>query len=260
MPPFRTLKVTGERVVTPNGGHNPTWQRHVAAYRVAAGIVGGAFALDLGCGIGHSHMLLGLPTIGLDIDHESLLSQGRAVVRSDMRALPFRAAALPAIVSVQSLEHVPDPERTVSEAGRALQTDGTAVFVTPNRLTFGLPNEIIDPWHYIEFDADQLRKLCEASFGSVELLGIFGSTRYLELWDHELRRLHHLIALDPWRLRRHLSRRSRQRIYATMTRWSRHRGGQIAASISDSDFALAGGDLATALDLVAVCRLPLRLA
>ena len=33
---------------------------------------------------------------------------------------------------------------------------GAAVVVTPNRLTFARPDEIIDPYHYVEFDPGQL--------------------------------------------------------------------------------------------------------
>ncbi len=106
------------------------------------------------------------------------------------------------MLSVQSLEHVPDPERVVAEVARVLEPDGVAIFVTPNRLTLGRPDEIIDPYHYIEFDPDELRRLCEPRFETVELRGLFGSERYMELFDEERRKLDRLLALDPLRLRR----------------------------------------------------------
>ena len=34
-----------------------------------------------------------------------------------------------------------------------LEPDGVAVFVTPNRLTFARPDEIIDPYHYVEYSS-----------------------------------------------------------------------------------------------------------
>ncbi len=67
------------------------------------------------------------------------------------------------MLSVQSVEHVPDPERVVAEAARVLEPDGVAIFVTPNRLTLGRPDEIIDPYHYIEFDPEELRRLVPVS-------------------------------------------------------------------------------------------------
>ena len=35
-------RVTGERVTTAQGGFNPTYQRHVAAYKLVAGLLGDA--------------------------------------------------------------------------------------------------------------------------------------------------------------------------------------------------------------------------
>ena len=35
------MKVTGERVSTPEGGFKPTWERHVAAYAAAAELLPG---------------------------------------------------------------------------------------------------------------------------------------------------------------------------------------------------------------------------
>ena len=36
-----------------------------------------------------------------------------------------------------------------------------AVFVTPNRLTFGLADEIVDPYHHVEFSPQELRRYME---------------------------------------------------------------------------------------------------
>ena len=55
------------------------------------------------------------------------------------------------------------------------------MFVTPNRLTFGPPDEIIDPYHFVEFASDELEALCRARFEEVEMHGLFGSPRYMEL-------------------------------------------------------------------------------
>ena len=76
---------------------------------------------------------------------------------------------------------MPDPERALAEARRVLEPGGTAIFVTPNRLTFGRPDEIIDPYHDVEYDQHELRALCERFFDTVELPGLFGSERYLRL-------------------------------------------------------------------------------
>lgn len=252
------MTVTGERVTTPAGGFNPTWQRHVAAYGLCSSLLPDAGpVLDLGCGVGHSyHLLAPRETVGVDLDAAALAGQARQTVVADMRALPFPASQFASVLSVQSIEHVPDPLRVVAEAARVVRPEGVVVFVTPNRLTFARPDEIIDPYHYVEFDAGQLRALCSRSFGEVEMAGIFGSERYLSLVAGEREKLDALLARDPLRLRRMVPRRGRQLLYDWRLTRERRVPADGAAAITADDFRLESAPLAEALDLVAVCRAP----
>ncbi len=197
--------------MTREGGFNATWQRHVAAYVLIEPFLGPGRVLDLGCGVGHSfHRLAPRETVGVDIDAGALEGQERETIQADMRNLPFDDAAFASVVSVQSVEHVPDPERVVAEVARVLEPAGVAVFVTPNRLTLGRPDEIIDPYHFVEFDPRELEQLCAGAFGQVEVRGLFGSERYLELFGEERVTMNKLLRLDPLRLRRLVPRRARQ--------------------------------------------------
>jgi SAM-dependent methyltransferase len=251
------MTVTGERVSTPAGGFNPTWQRHVAAYALCAPLLGPGRVLDLGAGVGHSyHLLAPRETVGLDLDAGALAAQARETVVADMRSLPFAERSFASVLAVQSIEHVPDAERVLAEVARVLQPGGVAVFVTPNRLTFGRPDEIIDPYHYVEYSADELRDLLEPYFEELELRGIFGSERYLGIVDRERRRLNRLLAMDALRLRRAVPRRLRQRLYDLMLTRARHEDDERAARITPDDFELRRDDLAACLDLVGVGRRP----
>ena len=251
------MKITGERVVTPEGGFNPTWQRHVAAYALAEPELGPGRVLDLGCGVGHSfHLLAPRDTVGVDIDAGALAGQERPTMVADMRAVPFADGSFMSVLSVQSLEHVPDPERILAEAARVLEPDGIAVFVTPNRLTLGRPDEIIDPYHHVEFAADELRALCGRSFASVTVRGLFGSARYMELFDEERRTLDRLLGLDPLRLRRFVPNLARRRLYDLLLRRHRRADDPPALAITPEDFHLREDGLDAALDLVAVCSAP----
>jgi SAM-dependent methyltransferase len=253
------MKLTGERVTSAEGGFNPTWQRHVAAYQSIAQFMGAEPVLDLGCGVGHSFELLGRAnTVGLDLDLDALRGQSRPVVRADMRRIPLRSKVIGSVSSVQSLEHVPDPESVVADVARVLVPDGVAVFVTPNRLTFGRADEIIDPWHFIEFDARQLEALCDRSFGSVEIWGLVGSPQYLEFQRSELQKLDKLLRADPLRLRRLIPRRGWQWGYSFLLERSRRKEVHpLADKITPADFSLSRDGLDACLDLVAVCREPL---
>ena len=55
-------------------------------------------------------------TVGVDLDAEALAGQDRETVVADMRELPFAGRELRRrSSSVQSIEHVPDPERVLAE-------------------------------------------------------------------------------------------------------------------------------------------------
>jgi SAM-dependent methyltransferase len=251
----RGATVTGERVTTPAGGFKPTWERHVAAYGLCAGLLPPGRVIDLGCGVGHSYRLLEpRETVGVDLDEAALAGQERETVVADMRALPFADASFASAVCVQALEHVPDPDAVLSEAVRVLEPGGVAVFVTPNRLTFGVPDEIVDPYHYREYDPAELRGLVATHFVEVELLGIFGSPRYLALVEAEREKLRALLRRDPLRLRRLVPRGLRRRLYDWKLTRERSRPLPGAESIEPGDFELRDGKLEEALDLVAVCR------
>lgn len=250
-----TPAITGERVVTSHGGFNPTWQRHVAAYALTEPYLGPGRVLDVGCGVGHSYTLLApRETVGVDIDAAVLEGQERETVAADMRRLPFATGSFDGAIAVHSIEHVPDPELALAEISRVLRPGAAAVLVTPNRLTFARADEIIDPYHYVEYDRAELAALCQRFFKSVELAGLMGSERYRALVTREHAKLDRLLRLDPLRLRRLVPRPARQALYDR--RLSRERSGADpdAAAITREDFTLAKQGLDAALDLVAVCR------
>lgn len=248
--------ITGERVTTDAGGFNPTYQRHVAAYRLCAPLLPAGRVLDLGCGIGHSYRELSpRESVGVDRDAGALAGQERDTSQADMRRLPFADRSFASVLSVQSIEHVPDPEAVLREVARVLEPGGRAVFVTPNRLTFGLPNEIIDPYHYVEYDAGQLPALCEPFFAGVALAGIHGSPAYDELVAAEAKELRRLLALDPLRLRRLAPRRLRQRLYDWRLTRDRVIARPGAPEITPDDFELRHDAPERSLDLVAICDL-----
>jgi SAM-dependent methyltransferase len=249
------MRVSGERVSTPEGGFKPTWERHVAAYAAAAELLPDGPVLDVGCGVGHSyHLLAPRETVGVDIEPEALRGQERRTLVGDMRELPLPEGGFSSVLAVQSIEHVPDPDRVLSEARRVLDPGGTLMLVTPNRLTFGRPDEIIDPYHDFEYDEHQLRALCERFFDQVEMHGLFGSERYLTLIEAQRQRLDQLLRRDPLRLRRFVPRRARQRLYDAQLRRERKHPDPVAEEIELADFELRDGPLDEALDLVAVCR------
>jgi hypothetical protein len=130
------------------------------------------------------------------------------------------------------------------------------IFVTPNRLTFGRPDEIIDPYHYVEYDAGELRELCAGFFERAEVLGLEVSRRYRDIHDDERRELDRLLARDPLRLRRLVPRRVRQHLYDRRLSGDRVTPRPGALEIGPEDFWLDAERLDDAIDLFAVCDGP----
>jgi len=250
--------VTGERASTNVNGFNPAFQRHAAIYKLCSPLLENDLVLDLGCGTGHSFPYLQpRKTIGLDIFAPALKEQGRPIVQASMCDLPFRDKSLGGIISSHSIEHVRDPAPVLSESSRVLRSDGVALFITPNRLTFGCPDEIIDPYHFKEFSPSELKDACSHYFSDVVLMGLFGSPRYTAIMDGEKRTMNTLLRLDFLKLRRFIPLKLKALLYDTVltaTRVPRKRSED--ASITMDDFTLRSEDLDSAADLIAVCRAP----
>lgn len=255
MPPTGFGWVSGERATTGARGFNPSFQRHVAAYRLGGGFLPPGLTLDLGCGTGHSFAELSpRPTVGLDIAWRVLRGQERRTCAADIRRLPFVDSCFDGIFSSHSVEHVPDPERVIRESARVMHDAGTAVFVTPNRLTFGRPEEVIDPYHFREYDAEELEALCRTGYPFVRVFGVFSSPEYAMIVSEEHRTLDRMLSWDRFGVRRRVPRRLKQAGYDAALSWSRRRSDELRDSIKATDFFLSAERLEQGYDLVAVCR------
>lgn len=245
---------TGERVTTAEGGFNLSFQRHRAEYRMCAQLLGPGRVLDLACGTGHSYAELApRETVGIDIEPSALAGQDRETHVADMRSLPFPADSFRSVVAIHAIEHVREADQVLEEVARVLAPGGRAVFATPNRLTFSRPDEIIDPYHYVEYDARELLELCAPHFDSVEIIGVEVSARYRAIHDAERRELDHLLGLDLLRLRRFVPRRIRQRLYDWRLSRDRAVPRRGETEIEPGDFWLSRSGLEQAIDLLAVC-------
>lgn len=106
--------------------------------------------LDAGCGDGVLSVLLALwhphqKIIAMDISKDAVCATREAAkahgivdrmvfVVGDAEHLPFKNGVLPAILSCQVLEHLPDFDQGVREIGRVLMPDGIGVIAIPTCL------------------------------------------------------------------------------------------------------------------------------
>jgi len=129
--------------------------------------------LEIGPGTGENLRAMkgwGWDTQGVDIDPaavENARSKGLKVDLGFLEEQNYPSSFFDAVVSLHSLEHIPDPIATVAECVRILRPGGKLVIVTPNSASFGHRlfsscwSPLDPPRHLYVFNAKSMRKLMD---------------------------------------------------------------------------------------------------
>jgi 2-polyprenyl-3-methyl-5-hydroxy-6-metoxy-1,4-benzoquinol methylase len=192
--------------------------------------------VDLACGEGYGSDVLArsaYSVVGVDANpdaHEHARLRYRAPnLRFVRNMVEMYSEPCDAVVFLQTIEHVQDPDAVLENIKGMLRAGGAAYVSTPNVLTLAPAGaeRSGNPWHLREYRAQEFRALCAAHFGSVELHGLFHARRL---------------------------RMGRDRVHAAL-RLTKPFYDRFVPAISTRDFALrAERDLDRALDFVAVLR------
>ncbi len=102
--------------------------------------------LDIGCGFGEfggvffsSQVEVGLDISPKEILHATSCGKYRKTIVADARDLPFKARSFGTVISISTLEHIPNNERVFQEVYRILKLGGRFYFSVPtNQLYSGL--------------------------------------------------------------------------------------------------------------------------
>jgi 2-polyprenyl-3-methyl-5-hydroxy-6-metoxy-1,4-benzoquinol methylase len=127
-------------------GDNP---QPVAGWHLLArrylGNVKGLKVLEIGCGRGAFARYLAeqgadvwaadFSPVAVAETEKLLAARGRALV-ADVQALPFPDESFDLVVSLETLEHVPDPKKGLAELVRVTRRGGRLIVTTPNYLNF----------------------------------------------------------------------------------------------------------------------------
>ena len=236
------LELTGERTLPDVPAENYWFRRHLAVYEWVAGRCAGLDVVDMACGEGYGVEVLARRArhvTGVDANpqaHEhARLKYSRPGVRFERDLVESYSEPCDAVVFLQTIEHVPDPESVLGHFRSLLRPGGTAYVSTPNLLTLAPPGaeKSGNPWHIKEYRVEEFRALCRSAFGRVELMGLFHA---------RVLRAHELALRVGW-----------DRVHAALG-VTRPFYDRFTPSLSARDFALRPGPLDRALDFVAVLR------
>ena len=234
------LELTGERTLPDVPEENYWYQRHLVVYEWIRRRVGGLRVIDMACGEGYGSDVLSrsaASVVGVDANpeaHEHAKARySRPGLRFERNMIQLFAEPADAVVFLQTIEHVQDPDELLEHFKRI---SDVAYISTPNVLTLAPPGaeRSGNPWHVHEYRAEEFRALLERHYAHVELLGLFHARK---LRAHELAIRH--ARWDDIHARIGITKRFYDR---------------FIPAISVRDFALRGDGLDRALDFVAVCR------
>ena len=238
------LHLTGERTLPDVPEENYWYQRHLVVYQWIAERIAGRHVVDVASGEGYGAGVLASrarSVLGIEPNPEAYeharLKYPQVTFRRDIAETFIEECD--AVVFLQTIEHVPDPDAVLAHFSSQLRPGGAVYVSTPNLLTLAPEGaeKSENPWHVKEYRAEEFRALCEAHFSSVEVLGLFHARK---LRVHELAIRH-----ARW-----------DDIHARLG-FTKPFYDRFTPAISVRDFALRPGDdraLARALDLVAVLR------
>lgn len=169
------IEFTGERFVPGIAGEIEF--EHVHRYAFARRFVAGRRVLDAACGEGYGSALLAAAArevTGVDIDAPTLAHATTAYAgianlvfrQGSATALPFADASFDAIVSFETIEHLPAAEQPamVADFARVLAPGGLLILSAPNRVEYSERRGYANPFHQHEHDRGELDALLAPHF------------------------------------------------------------------------------------------------
>lgn len=169
------LPFTGERFVPGVAGEiaHEHWHRYAFARR----FVQGRRTLDVACGEGYgSALLAGVASgvVGIDVAADAVAhARATYAARPGVRfehgsasALPLADGSVDAVVSFETIEHLPREEqpRMLAEVARVLTAGGLLVLSAPNPVEYSSARNYRNPFHLHEPSRDELDAMLASAF------------------------------------------------------------------------------------------------
>lgn len=171
---------TEERII-PGISLQETVQEHIDRYKFALGYVKGKRVLDVACGVGYGSKMLSevaYYVAAVDISQEAVdyakehytgLNIDHFV--ADACKLPFEDQEFDVIISFETIEHVENYNKFISEVHRVLKHHGCFICSTPNAKIHSPTGNIKTPYQVVEFTPEQFTNNLLKKFKLVTLHG-----------------------------------------------------------------------------------------
>jgi O-antigen biosynthesis protein len=170
---------TGERYVPTEQGRIRL--EHYHRYAVVLEAVKGKVVLDVACGEGYGSSLLADVAgfvYGVDISKEAISHASLTYRRSNLKfihgsvlKLDFADDSFDAIVSYETIEHLAEQEKMLSEIRRVLRPDGILIISSPNRPVYSEDSGEHNEFHVKELDHKEFDTLLHSQFPEVRYYG-----------------------------------------------------------------------------------------
>jgi ubiquinone/menaquinone biosynthesis C-methylase UbiE len=196
---------TGERVVE---GSTPKriWLDHVARYKFASNYIKGRKVLDISCGTGYGSKILydagAAKVVGVDISSEEICfacdrykTRGLEFRVGDVLRIDFSENYFDVVACLETIEHVKDQRKALSELKRVLKPKGLLIISSPNRKLTSPAKSVEEPpnnpFHAVEYEMKECIQLLGNYFEILEVYGQRGINKlfFLPLFERIMRKL-----------------------------------------------------------------------
>lgn len=168
------LKNDGERMVPDLHKGTLIYAEHINRYEAAKKIVKGKVVLDIACGSGYGTRILSesaAKVYGVDINkktikyaEENYSSSNIEFKLGDGENIPLADNTVDVLITFETIEHIKDYKKFLTEVSRVLKPDGLAIISTPNDLEFAEGNH----FHLHEFMYNELTDLLKKDFKYID--------------------------------------------------------------------------------------------
>ncbi len=237
-------KITTAERVSRDASDNFVFQRSQLAYHYASQRVYGR-VLEIGTGAGY-----GVEIIAPKCERFTTVDKFESRVDLDnfpnvefrqcsVPPIPFEDNTFDCVISFQVIEHIECDDLFVKEVHRVLKRGGCFIVSTPN-IKMSLTR---NPWHVREYTSAEFSELLKATFtGAMEELGVVGSEKIMEYYEHNRRGVERITRWDIFDLQHRLPRKILQLPYDILNRLNRRKllndNNELTNSIVMTDYSV----------------------